>query len=324
MPTSGETPEDIATATCVMTPNVILAGDLLIYRTSAVDGRIISYAIKHKVNKQIASVAQGKSVVHVRGEELGKVVINYPAKAEQEKILAMLALLEKKLVLQRAIVEILKKYKRGLLQQIFSRKLRMCITDGDWDYIPLGEIGRFFGGLTGKSKEDFGHGESTFITYMNVYKNTFANKTMVSAVDVRANEKQNAVQYGDILFTQSSETVEEVGLTSVWTHTTTPYLNSFCMALRPHSLKKHNPYYLGYALRAPQIRQAIMREGQGISRINLSASRIENIMIPVPPIAVQIKIADCLIKLDDRILANEKTYTELVSLKKASLHSLFI
>ena len=104
MPTSGETPEDIATATCVMTPDVILAGDLLIYRTTTVDGRIISYAIKNKVNKQIASVAQGKSVVHVRAEELGKVVINYPSKAEQEKIIAMLALLEKKLVLQNVVL----------------------------------------------------------------------------------------------------------------------------------------------------------------------------------------------------------------------------
>jgi len=110
MPTSGETPEDIATETCVMTPNVILAGDLLIYRTTAVDGRIISYAIKNKVNKQIASVAQGKSVVHLRAEDLGKVVINYPSKAEQEKIITMLALLEKKLVLQKRIIETLKEY----------------------------------------------------------------------------------------------------------------------------------------------------------------------------------------------------------------------
>ena len=243
---------------------------------------------------------------------------------EQEKIAAFLDLISARIEKQRALVENLKKYKRGLLQQIFSRKESLCITDGHWDYIPLGEMGRFFGGLTGKSKEDFGHGESTFITYMNVYKNTFADKTMVTAVDVRVNEKQNVVQFGDILFTQSSETIEEVGLTSIWIHKTTPYLNSFCMALRPHSLEKYNPYYLGYALRSPQIRQAIMKEGQGISRINLSASRIEKIMIPVPPLAVQIKTADYLMKCDDRISANEKTYSELVSLKKAFLQSLFI
>jgi len=140
MPTSGETPEDIATATCVMTPNVILAGDLLIYRTTAVDGRIISYAIKNKVNKQIASVAQGKSVVHVRAEELCKVVINYPSKTEQEKIIAMLALLEKKLVLQKQIIESLKKYKRGVSKAIFEQNISLMTTDTPWEDTTLGEV----------------------------------------------------------------------------------------------------------------------------------------------------------------------------------------
>lgn len=156
-----------------------------------------------------------------------------------------------------------------MLQQIFSRKISVETDDTSWVHISLGELGDFFGGLTGKSKEDFENGDATFITYMNVYKNAFADKTLVTTVDVQPDEHQNAIKFGDILFTQSSETVEEVGLTSVWVHETTPYLNSFCMALRPHSLKKYNPYYLGYVLRSPQIRQAIMKEGQGISRINL-------------------------------------------------------
>lgn len=140
MPTSGETPEDIATATCVMTPNVILAGDLLIYRTTAVDGRIISYAIKNKVDKKIASVAQGKSVVHIKAEELGKVVINYPSNAEQEKIITMLALLEKKLVLQKRIIETLKKYKRGVSRAIFTQEIRLLPNGGNWRQTTVGNI----------------------------------------------------------------------------------------------------------------------------------------------------------------------------------------
>ena len=96
------------------------------------------------------------------------------------------------------------------------------------------------------------------------------------------------------------------------------------MALRPHSLEKFNPYYLGYVLRSPKIRKAIMKEGQGISRINLAASRIENIPIPIPPVTVQIKIVDYLKKWDGMISANEKTLTGLMSLKKAFLQSLFI
>lgn len=211
-----------------------------------------------------------------------------------------------------------------MLQQIFSRKISVETDDTSWVHISLGELGDFFGGLTGKSKEDFENGDATFITYMNVYKNAFADKTLVTTVDVQPDEHQNAIKFGDILFTQSSETVEEVGLTSVWVHETTPYLNSFCMALRPHSLEKYNPYYLGYVLRSHQIRQAIMKEGQGISRINLSAGRIKNILIPIPSISVQSIIAGFLRKFDTKISANEEILADLISLKKALLQQLFI
>lgn len=96
------------------------------------------------------------------------------------------------------------------------------------------------------------------------------------------------------------------------------------MALRPHSLEKYNPYYLGYVLRSHQIRQAIMKEGQGISRINLSAGRIKNILIPIPSISVQSIIAGFLRKFDTKISANEEILADLISLKKALLQQLFI
>ena len=285
MPTSGETPEDIATASCIMLPNVILAGDLLIYRTQKVDGRLVSFVVKNKVNKQISSVAQGKSVVHVRAEELSKVAITYPSAAEQQKILTMLELLEDKIIKQRELIERLKKYKRGVITSILKQKIRF--NSGvekypEWSTIRLDELGFFFGGLSGKTKDDFEHGDGKFITYLNVFRNTFALEKGVTLVDVKPNEKQNVIQYGDILFTQSSETVEEVGMSSVWLHQSTPYLNSFCMALRPYSLEYINPKYIGYVLRSEQVRLQIMKEGQGISRINLASSRIRGVTLPMP------------------------------------------
>ena len=77
IPTSGETPEEISTASCVMLPGVILAGDLNIFRSSKVDGRIISYLLNHVVNAKIARIAQGKSVVHIQASELGKLTLSY-------------------------------------------------------------------------------------------------------------------------------------------------------------------------------------------------------------------------------------------------------
>ena len=73
IPTSGETPEEISTASCVMVPDVILAGDLNIYRCTQIDGQIMSYILNHIVNDKIARIAQGKSIVHVQATEISKI-----------------------------------------------------------------------------------------------------------------------------------------------------------------------------------------------------------------------------------------------------------
>ena len=87
IPTSGETPEEISTASCVMLPDIILAGDLNIYRCTQVDGRIMSYILNHVVNDRIARVAQGKSIVHVQATEISKIEITYPDLISQKKLI---------------------------------------------------------------------------------------------------------------------------------------------------------------------------------------------------------------------------------------------
>ena len=70
IPTSGESAEEISTATCVMVPNVILAGDLNIFRSTVIDGRIMSYILNYQAKWKIATIAQGKSIVHIQAKQL--------------------------------------------------------------------------------------------------------------------------------------------------------------------------------------------------------------------------------------------------------------
>ena len=87
IPTSGESAEEISTATCVMVPNVILGGDLNIFRSDIVDGRIMSYILNHQVKWKIAMIAQGKSIVHIQAKQLSNIYVKYPvSKVEQQKI----------------------------------------------------------------------------------------------------------------------------------------------------------------------------------------------------------------------------------------------
>ncbi len=119
IPTSGETPEEISTASCIMVPNVILAGDLNIYRSTIVDGRIMSYLLNHIVNEQIARVAQGKSVVHVQASEVGKIPITYPDHNEQERIAQILELIDNRIAVSEKALNSMQMMKKALLQQLF-------------------------------------------------------------------------------------------------------------------------------------------------------------------------------------------------------------
>ena len=119
IPTSGETPEEISTASCIMVPNVILAGDLNIYRSTIVDGRIMSYLLNHIVNDQIARVAQGKSVVHVLASEIGKISITYPDHNEQERIAEILELIDNRIAVSEMSLNSMQEMKKALLQQLF-------------------------------------------------------------------------------------------------------------------------------------------------------------------------------------------------------------
>ena len=102
------------------------------------------------------------------------------------------------------------------------------------EYKTLEELGNFYGGITGKSKEDFVDGNAKFITYKNIYSNLALKIDIEDKVKVGDDEKQNTVQYGDVLFTGSSETPDECGISSVLTTETDEklYLNSFCFGFR--------------------------------------------------------------------------------------------
>lgn len=120
IPTSGESAEEISTSTCVMKEGVILAGDLYIFRSSVLDGRIVSYIFNYQAKNRIAKVAQGKSIVHIQAKELGGIKIQYPVdKEEQGKIIDCLLAVDETIQVKKQKLETWKTIKKGLLQQMF-------------------------------------------------------------------------------------------------------------------------------------------------------------------------------------------------------------
>lgn len=200
-------------------------------------------------------------------------------------------------------------------------EIRFNMYEDEWHSDILKNIGESFTGLTGKSKKDFGHGDGEYIEYSNINQNTLADLNGTAKIGI--DKSQNEVQYGDVLFTTSSETFEEVGMSSVWLdNRPNVYLNSFSFGFRPTI--EVDPYYMAYVLRSENVRRDIIRLGQGISRINISKIRIgKDVPIPLPSIEEQKKIGQLFKTLDNLILAQEKQVSNLEQNKKAMLQKMF-
>lgn len=211
-------------------------------------------------------------------------------------------------------------YYRNLLLT-FNPSACGCGTDGEQEikvttwgghsyeiaWKTMGEIGKFFGGLTGKSKSDFTNGNARFISYMNVYTNIALNQHLEEFVYIGKDEKQNTLEYGDAIFTGSSETPDECGMSSVVT--TVPseplYLNSFCFGYRLENKSLFVPDFLKHLLRSKSVRSQIAKTANGVTRFNVSKALFAKIVLPIPPYELQMKIASILDRFET--LVNDLT-----------------
>ena len=156
--------------------------------------------------------------------------------------------------------------------------------------------------MSGKSKEDFGHGDAKFITYMNVFTNPIASEKMLESVEI--DNSQHEVKYGDVLFTTSSETPDEVGMSSIWLNNSQNiYLNSFCFGYRPQ--KEIDPYFFAYLLRSTSVRKQIVLLAQGISRFNISKTKMMDIKVMLPTLPEQRAIGKKFVELNNLITLHQ-------------------
>uniref|UniRef100_UPI0040262E82 restriction endonuclease subunit S n=1 Tax=Ruminococcus bromii TaxID=40518 RepID=UPI0040262E82 len=176
-------------------------------------------------------------------------------------------------------------------------------TTSSWEQRKLGEMGQTYTGLSGKTKDDFGHGQARFVTYMNVFSNPISNPEMTEPIEI--DPKQNEVEVGDVFFTTSSETPEEVGMSSILLEKRgKTYLNSFCFGFRPS--EKIDSYYLAYMLRSESTRAKIILLAQGISRYNISKNKVMEIAVSLPSLDEQKMIGQYFSQLDNLITLHQR------------------
>lgn len=176
------------------------------------------------------------------------------------------------------------------------------------EYKALGEVGSIYGGLTGKTKADFGKGEGRFVSYVNVYNNSAVDYSNLTPVVINEGERQREIRTGDVLFTASSETPDDCGMSSVVLDAPAfpIYLNSFCFGWRPTDAIQLDPGYCKHIFRAEDCRKQIRKTANGVTRFNISKERIKRVQIPIPPMEIQqeiVRILDSFAELEAELEA---------------------
>ena len=239
-----------------------------------------------------------------------------PKLEEQKKIATFLSLLDERIATQNKIIDKLQSLIKGLNDSLYAQYGGKVLTS-------FAELGTSYSGLSGKSAQDFGSGKP-FITYLNVYSNNVIKENDFQYVAIKDDEKQNVVKYGDVLFTLSSETPEEVGVGSVYLGKEKVYLNSFCFGIHITNTEVAFSPYLSYYVSLTAFRKFIYPYAQGSTRFNLCKADFEKASIKLPTLENQKRIYSILSHIDSKIETEIQMLNLYNSQKQYLLRQMFV
>ena len=264
----------------------------------------------------VMSGAKGVKMPRGDKNQMKTYSLSLPQIQEQKKIGKMLSLLDERIATQNKIIDKLQSLIKGLNDTLYAQH-------GDEVMTSFAELGTSYSGLSGKSAQDFGSGKP-FITYLNVYSNNIINENDFQYVAIKDGEKQNVAEYGDVLFTLSSETPEEVGIGSVYLGKEKVYLNSFCFGIHITNAEIAFPPYLSYYVSSTPFRKFVYPYAQGSTRFNLCKADFEKASIKLPTLENQKRIYSILSHIDSKIETERQMLDLYNSQKQYLLRQMFI
>lgn len=176
-----------------------------------------------------------------------------------------------------------------------------------------------------KPAKDFGTGYP-FLSFKDVFYNYFLPDSLTQLVQSTDKERVTcSVKRGDIFLTRTSETMHELGMSSValkdYEDAT---FNGFCKRLRPKEESELEPEYVGYYLRSPSFRQNMLAFSTMSTRASLNNEMISRLEISYPGRKIQKKIAHVLLSFDKKIAISKAINQTLEQMSQTLFKSWFV
>ena len=306
IPSSGETPIDISTSSCIQIDNVLLGGDINILRPISCDGRFLSYLINNNKKTEIAKVAQGHSVVHLYNDNLKQVSVNIPSIQEQKRISDTLELLDKKIELQTKKIEDLKLFKKGFIEFEFC--------NSNYNEINLKEIL--------KERKTYSEKGLEF-PHVTLSKDGIYDKTDRYNRDflVKSDDKKYKITYlNDLCYNPANLKFGVICLNEYGSAIFSPIYVTFVIK------NIANPKYIKYYVTRNNFINAIRKYEQGTvyERMAVAPEDFLKFSIKLPNIEIQNKFVVKLSKLDQKIELENLKLSRYIKLKKGLMQNMFV
>lgn len=338
-----DTSEDydgIGNAVLVDVEDIVFAGYHTIWarKKEPLNSKYFAYLFKSDIwRNQIRSKASGIKVFSITQKILNETSLLIPPIKEQRAIANYLDSLCNEIDslsadIQKEI-ETLEAYRKSLITETVTKGLNKNAALKDSGYEYLGKIPerwnvyrlRFLGSCSNgisKAHVFFGTGYP-FVSYGDVYNN-FSLPVPSNLIETNELERRiYSVRKGDIFFTRTSETIEEIAFSSACIETiNNATFAGFLIRFRPYTTSPLDTDYLKYYFRSDIHRKYFVKEMNLVTRASLSQTLLKNMPVIVPPLEEQKIIANYLNSKCaeiDSIISSKKQQLETLSAYKKSL-----
>lgn len=190
----------------------------------------------------------------------------------------------------------------------------------EWEVKTLGQIGSFTKG-SGISRAESQTGTIPAIRYGEIYTdhNDYIRE-FKSYITPQIALNARKIHKGDILFTASGETKEDIGKSVAFIDDFVAYAGGDLIILSPS--EDCDPVYMGYITNSKSSQLQKSSKGQGDAVVHIVTDEIKSIEIPFPPLSEQHRIASALMKVDALISNLDKLIQKKQAIKKGAMQEL--
>ncbi|WQV31275.1 restriction endonuclease subunit S [Helicobacter pylori] len=310
MPSSGVTPNGLATASCILKKGVILGGDILIIRPNSnlLNGCFLAYCIVYDKN-QVLSKVVGSTVYHLYAKDMKVFEILLPPLNEQIAIANILSALDRYLYALRALILKKESVKKALSFELLSQRKRLKGFNQNWQRVRLGDIGKPCMCKRVMKHQTTRYGEIPFYK-IGTFGNT-ADAFISKKLFLEYKTKYSFPKKGDILISASGT----IGRAVIYDGKPAYFQDSNIVWIdNDETLVKNDFLFYAYS--------NIKWNTEHTTILRLYNDNFRNTLIPLPPLNEQIAIANILSALDHEIISLKNKKRQFENIKKALNHDL--